>query len=160
MFHSWGWIKPSGMNDNDILGTQNWKQSQADPFLAHKIAIFGRYLYVDNMDENFHPHLNIPHMRIIRMKRIFCIRMANPSRYSSKQNKGFTFSLTLLCYRLVHFLFTISKFAAKPWPKKQVIRCRCKCMGSHFRHAFNIDRWVKWQSFISSYQAAMCTQAP
>ena len=39
------------MNNNDILGTQNWKQSQADPFLAQKIAIFGKYLYVDNVDE-------------------------------------------------------------------------------------------------------------
>ena len=55
------------MNNNDILGTQNWKQSQADPFLAPKKAIFGKYLYVDNVDR-----------RIIRMNRIFGIRMANP----------------------------------------------------------------------------------
>ena len=41
------------MNTNDILGTQNWKQSQADPFLAQNIAIFGKYLYVDNEDEIF-----------------------------------------------------------------------------------------------------------
>ena len=41
------------MNNNDILGTQNWKQSQADPFLAQNIAIFGKYLYVDNVDEIF-----------------------------------------------------------------------------------------------------------
>ena len=66
------------MNNNDILGTQNWKQSQADPFLAQKVAIFGKYLYVDNVDEIFHPHPHIPHMRIIRMNRIFRIRMANP----------------------------------------------------------------------------------
>ena len=41
------------MNNNDILGTQNWKENQADPFLAQKIAIFGKYLYVDNVDEIF-----------------------------------------------------------------------------------------------------------
>ena len=45
------------MNNNDILGTQ----SQADLFLTQKIAIFGIYLYVDNVDEIFHPHLHIPH---------------------------------------------------------------------------------------------------
>ena len=39
------------MNTDDILGTQNWEQSKADPFLAQKIAIFGKYLYVDNVDE-------------------------------------------------------------------------------------------------------------
>ena len=68
------------MSNNDILGTQNWKQSQADPFLAQKIAIFGKYLYVDNVDEIF-IRIRIcifAHMRIIRMNRIFCIRMANP----------------------------------------------------------------------------------
>ena len=64
------------MNNNDILGTQNWKHIQDDPFFAQKLAVFGKYLYVDNVDEIFHPH---PHMRIIRMNRIFCIRMANPS---------------------------------------------------------------------------------
>ena len=70
------------MNNNDILGTQNWKQSQADPFLAHKVAIFGKYLYVDNVDDIFHPHphLHIPHKRIICMNRIFRIRMANPNQ--------------------------------------------------------------------------------
>ena len=80
-FHSWGWIKPGGMNNNDILGTQNWKQSQADPFLAQKVAIFGKYSYVDNVDEIFNPHTHphIPHMRIIRIIRIFRIRMASPS---------------------------------------------------------------------------------
>ena len=67
------------MNNNDILGTQNWKQSQADPFLAQKVAIFGKYSYVDNVDEIFNPHPHIPHMRIIRIIRIFRIRMANPS---------------------------------------------------------------------------------
>ena len=61
------------MNNNDILGTQNWKQSQADPFLAQKVAIFGKYLYVDNVDEIF---IRICIFRIIR---IFRIRMANPS---------------------------------------------------------------------------------
>ena len=49
------------MNNNDILGTQNWKQSQADPFLAQIVAIFGKYLCVDNVDEIFHPHPYIPH---------------------------------------------------------------------------------------------------
>ena len=39
------------MNNNDILGTQNWKQSQAAPFLAKRIAIFCEYFYVDNVDE-------------------------------------------------------------------------------------------------------------
>ena len=63
--------------DRDILGTQNWKQSQADPFLAQKVAIFGKYSYVYNVDEIFNPH--IPHMRIIRIIRIFRIRMASPS---------------------------------------------------------------------------------
>ena len=68
------------MDNNDILDTQNWKQSQADPYLVQKIAIFGKYLYVDNVDENFlHPH--IPHMRIIRMNSIFSIRMANPNKH-------------------------------------------------------------------------------
>ena len=77
-FHSWRWIKkPRGRNNNYILGTQNWKQSQADPFLAQRVAIFGRYLYVDNVGEIMH----IPHMHIIRMNRIFRIRMANPSPY-------------------------------------------------------------------------------
>ena len=65
------------MNNNDILGTQNWKQSQADPFLAQKVAIFAKYSYVYNVDEIFNPH--IPHMRIIRIIRIFRIRMASPS---------------------------------------------------------------------------------
>ena len=41
------------MNTNDILGTQNWKQRQADPFMDQKIAIFGKYLYVDDVDEIF-----------------------------------------------------------------------------------------------------------
>ena len=67
------------MNNNDIMGTQNWKQSQADPFLAQQIAIFGRYLYVDNVDEIFIRIRIFAQMRIIRMNRIFCIRMANPS---------------------------------------------------------------------------------
>ena len=69
------------MKNNDIFGTQNWKQSQADPFLAQKVAIFGKYWYVDNVDEIFHshPHPHIPYMRIIRMNHIFRIRMANPS---------------------------------------------------------------------------------
>ena len=63
IFHSWGWIKPSLMNNNDILAPKNAK-------------------YVDNVD--FHPHLHphILHMRIIRIFRIFRIfriRMANPS---------------------------------------------------------------------------------
>ena len=61
------------MNNNDILGTQNWKQSQADPFLAQKVAIFGKYLYVDNVDEIF-TRIRVrivAHMRIIRMNRIF-----------------------------------------------------------------------------------------
>ena len=69
------------MNNNDILGTQNWKQSQADPFLAQKVAIFGKYSYVYNVDEIFNPHTHphIPHMRIIRIIRIFRIRMASPN---------------------------------------------------------------------------------
>ena len=59
------------MSNNDILGTQNWKQSQADPFLAQKIAIFGKYLYVDNVDEIFIRIQIFANMRIIRMNRIF-----------------------------------------------------------------------------------------
>ena len=72
------------MNNNDILGTQNWKQSQADPFLAQKVAIFGKYSYVYNVDEIFNPHTHphIPHMRIIRIIRIFRIRMASPKNYT------------------------------------------------------------------------------
>ena len=66
------------MNNNDIMGTRNWKQSQADPFLAQNIAIFGKYLYVDNVDEIFIRIRIFAHVRIIRMNRIFCIRMANP----------------------------------------------------------------------------------
>ena len=83
IFHSWGCIKPSGMNNNDILGTQNWKQSQADPFLAQKVATFGKYLYVDNVNEIFICiRIRIfAQMRIISMNRIFRICMANPSKY-------------------------------------------------------------------------------
>ena len=36
-----------------IFWALNWKQSQADQFLAQKIAIFGKHLYVDNVDEIF-----------------------------------------------------------------------------------------------------------
>ena len=59
------------------------ENSQADPFLAQKLAIFGKYLYVDNVDEIFNPHTHphIPHMRIIRIIRIFRIRMASPTTY-------------------------------------------------------------------------------
>ena len=68
------------MNNNDNLGTQNWKQSQADPFLAQNIAIFGKCLYVDNVDEIF-IHIRIfAGMRIIRIICIFRIRMANPNQ--------------------------------------------------------------------------------
>ena len=35
------------MNNNDTLGTQNCKLSQADPFFDPHITIFGNYLYVD-----------------------------------------------------------------------------------------------------------------
>ena len=75
------------MNNNDILGTQNWKQSQADPFLAQKVAIFGKYSYVYNVDEIFNPHTHphIPHMRIIRIIRIFRIRMASPNPDAPRQ---------------------------------------------------------------------------
>ena len=52
-------------------------RGQADPFLAQKVAIFGKYSYVYNVDEIFNPH--IPHMRIIRIIRIFRIRMASPN---------------------------------------------------------------------------------
>ena len=58
------------MSNNDILGTQNWKQSQSDPFLAQKIAIFGKYLYVDNVDEIFIRIQIFANMRIIRINRI------------------------------------------------------------------------------------------
>ena len=61
------------MNNNDILGTQDWKQSEADPFLGQKIAIFGKYLFVDNVDEIFIRIRIFAHVRIIR---IFHIRMA------------------------------------------------------------------------------------
>ena len=71
------------MSNNDILGTQNWKQSQADPFLAQKIAIFGKYLYVDNVDEIFIRIRIFAHRRIIRMNRILRIRMANPNMYTN-----------------------------------------------------------------------------
>ena len=76
------------MNNNDILGTQNWKQSQADPFLAQKVAIFGKYLYVDNVDEIFIRIRIFVHMCIIRMNRIFRICMANPNKDapSAQQN--------------------------------------------------------------------------
>ena len=47
-------------HNNDILSTQNWKQSQADPFLAQKVAIIAKYFYVDNVDEIFHPHPESP----------------------------------------------------------------------------------------------------
>ena len=70
------------MSSNDILGTQNWKQSQADPFLAHKIAIFGKYLYVDNVDGIFIRSRIFAHMRIIHMNRIFRIHMANPNLHT------------------------------------------------------------------------------
>ena len=35
------------MNNNDTLGTQNCKLSQADPFFDQHITIFGNYSYVD-----------------------------------------------------------------------------------------------------------------
>ena len=47
--------------------------------MGQKVAIFGKYLYVDSVDEIFRPHPHIPHMHIIRMNRIFHIRMANPN---------------------------------------------------------------------------------
>ena len=50
--------------------------------MAHRVAIFGKYLYVDDVDEIFHPHPHILHMRIIRMNRIFRIQMANPNWWS------------------------------------------------------------------------------
>ena len=53
------------MNNNDILAPKN--------------AIFGKYSYVDNVDEIFIRIRIFAHMRIIRMNRIFGIRMANPS---------------------------------------------------------------------------------
>ena len=59
------------MRNNYILVTQNWKQSKADPFLAQKIAIFGKYLYVDNVDEIFIRIRIFANIRIIRMNRIF-----------------------------------------------------------------------------------------
>ena len=67
------------MHNNDILGTQNWKQIQADQFLAQKNAIFGIYLYVDYVDEIFIRNRIFANMRIIRMNRTFRIRMANPN---------------------------------------------------------------------------------
>ena len=72
------------MNNNDILGTQNWKQSQADPFLAQKIAIFGKYFFVDNVAEIFIRIRIFAHMCIIRMNCIFRSRMANPSFYTEQ----------------------------------------------------------------------------
>ena len=45
--------------------------------------------YVDNVDENFHPHPHIPHMRIIHMNRIFRIRMANPILDVLDRSKGY-----------------------------------------------------------------------
>ena len=63
MILAWGWIKPRGLNNNNILGTQNWKQSLADPFLAQNMAIFGKYFYVDNVEEIFNMRMNriFPH---------------------------------------------------------------------------------------------------
>ena len=108
-FHSWGWIKPGGMNNNDILGTQNWKQSQADPFLAQKVAIFGKYSYVDNVDEIFNPHTHphIPHMRIIRIIRIFRIRMADPNSLiaSVKCSIIYLHLWNIVFYILVYLMF-------------------------------------------------------
>ena len=86
------------MNNNDILGTQ----SQADPFFAQKIAIFGKYLYVDNVDEIF-TRIRIrivAHMRIIRMNCIFRIRMANPI-----QN-------TCITHQMIHSLTTAAETEA------------------------------------------------
>ena len=59
------------MNKNDLLSTQNGKQSPTDPFLAQKIATFGKYLYVNNVDEIFIRIRIFANMRIIRMNRIF-----------------------------------------------------------------------------------------
>ena len=70
-------MKPRGMNNNDILGTENLKQSR--PILAQKIAIFGKYLYLDNVDEIYIRIRIFTHMRTIRMNRIFRICMANPN---------------------------------------------------------------------------------
>ena len=40
IFRSCGGIKPRVMNKNDILGTQNYKQSQGNTILAQKFAFF------------------------------------------------------------------------------------------------------------------------
>ena len=58
-------------------------RERLNPFLSQKMAIFGIYLYVDNVDEIFIRIRIFAHMRIIRMSRIFRIRMANPSRNAS-----------------------------------------------------------------------------
>ena len=55
------------------------------------------YIYVDNVDEIFHPHPHIPHMRIICKNRKFRIRMANPSRNRAarapKRKKGYMYDV-------------------------------------------------------------------
>ena len=52
--------------------------------MAQKVAIFGKYLYVDNVDEIFILiRIRIfAQMRIICMNRIFRICMANPNSLS------------------------------------------------------------------------------
>ena len=64
------------MNNNDILGTQNYKQSQADPFLAPKKKQLLANIYMWIMWMRFSSAS--AYSRIIRMDRIFRIRMANP----------------------------------------------------------------------------------
>ena len=45
-------------------------------------------LYVEYVDEIFNPHPHILHMRIIRLFRIFRIRMANPNTNTKEVSKN------------------------------------------------------------------------
>ena len=58
-------------------------RARLNQFLSQKIAIFGKYLYVDNVDEIFIRIRIFAHRRIIRMNRILRIRMANPNMYTN-----------------------------------------------------------------------------
>ena len=87
------------MSNNDILGTPNWKQS---------------HIYLDNVDEIFIRIRIFAHMRIIRMNRIFLIRMANPSWYNSlisqlqgsyiKVHKGYKTRALIPCQHFPKFM--------------------------------------------------------
>ena len=65
------WDSPKGMNHHHILSTQNWKPSQAGPFLPQKLPFLSNYCHVDNVDEIYICVRIFVNVHIICMTRIF-----------------------------------------------------------------------------------------